>query len=86
MSEQAGMVNFETGETGNALGMSFLHGLKNYVSNARRLLTHKDIKQLSYDQRYAVNRIASEIVIIGFSIFMALWSLAFARRGDLDDK
>lgn len=86
VSEQAGMVNFETGETGNALGMSFLHGLKNYVSNARRLLTHKDIKQLSYDQRYAVNRIASEIVIIGFSIFMALWSLAFARRGDLDDK
>lgn len=86
VSEKAGMVNFETGETGNALGMSFLHGLAKYIVNARRLLTHKDVKKLSRDQQYAVKRISSEIAIIGLSMFMALWSLAFARRHDLDDK
>ena len=85
-SEQAGMVNFETGETGNALGMSFLHGLKNYIINIYRLFKHKDLKNLSRDQKYALKRISTEIAIIGMSIFMALWSLAFARRNDLDDK
>lgn len=86
VSEKAGMVNFETGETGNALGMAFLHGLKNYVLNAKRVLTHKDTKKLSKDQKYALKRISTEIAVIGFSTYMALFSLALARRYDDDDK
>lgn len=86
VSEQAGMVNFETGETGNALGMSFLHGLRNLVSNVYRLLIGSESNKISRDQRYALKRIMTEIGIIGLSIMLALWSLAFARRHDLDDK
>jgi len=42
--DNAGFVNFETGETGNALWVSGIQGMIKLVSNAKRLITGKDVR------------------------------------------
>ena len=82
--DNAGFVNFETGETGNALWVSGIQGMIKLVSNAKRLITGKDVRQLTQDQKYAVKRLFSEILIIAASAFIMLYSIAFARTNDYD--
>ena len=84
-SDSAGSVNFETGEFGNGLWFSALKGLYKYVQNAKALITHKDLRQLTDDQKYAVNRILAEVAIIAACAFLMTWSIAFARTNDYDD-
>ena len=84
-ADSAGYVNFETGEFGNGLWWSFLKGMYKYVQNVKNLILSKDMRQLTRDQRYAVKRILSEIVIIAISAKLMLLSMAFARSNDYDD-
>ena len=84
-ADSAGSVNFETGEFGNGLWFSALKGLYKYVCNVKALLTGKDLRQLTYDQKYAVKRILAEVAIIGACAFAMVWSIAFARTNDYDD-
>lgn len=84
-ADTGGFVNFETGESGNGLWWSFLKGMYKYVQNVKALITHKDMRQLTRDQKYAVKRILSEIVMIAISAKLMLLSIAFARSRDYDD-
>lgn len=84
-ADSAGSVNFETGEFGNGLWFSALKGLYKYVCNVKALLTGKDLRQLTDDQKYAVKRILAEVAIIGACAFAMTWSIAFARTNDYDD-
>lgn len=84
-ADSAGSVNFETGEFGNGLWFSALKGLYKYVCNVKALLTGKDLRQLTNDQKYAVKRILAEVAIIGACAFAMTWSIAFARTNDYDD-
>lgn len=84
-ADSAGYVNFETGSTGNGLWWSFLKGMYKYVSNVKHLIDGKDMRQLTRDQRYAVKRILTEIVMIACAAKLMLLSLAFARANDDDD-
>lgn len=85
-ADSAGIVNFETGEFGNGVWYSFLKGLYKYVYNVKALVNKKDVRQLTRDQKQAVRRILAELVIIGGCIWAMLWSIAFARSNDDDDK
>lgn len=84
-ADSAGYVNFETGEFGNGLWWSFLKGLYKYICNVKNLIQGKDMRQLTRDQRYAVKRILSEVIMIGISAKTMLLSIAFARANDYDD-
>lgn len=84
-ADDAGSVNFETGETGNGLLWSCLKGLYKYICNVKALVTGKDLRQLTNDQKYAVKRILSEVAVIGAAAFLMMWSIAFARTNDYDD-
>ena len=83
-SDSAGSVNFETGEFGNGLWFSALKGFYKYIYNVKALVTNKDLRQLTDDQKYAVKRILTEVAIIGACVFLMLWSIAFARTNDYD--
>lgn len=85
-ADSAGYVNFETGEFTNGLWWSFLKGMYIYVQNAKRLIQGKDLRQLNREQKYAVKRILAEIAIIAAASQLMLWSIAFARSNDDDDK
>ena len=84
-ADTAGSVNFETGESGNGLWWSALKGLYKYIYNVKALVTGKDLRQLTLDQKYAIKRILAEVVIIGTLLQAMLFSIAFARRHDYDD-
>ena len=84
-ADSAGFVNFETGEVGNGLWWSFLKGIYKYVSNTKHLIDGKDMRQLTYDQKYAVKRILTEMVMISIAAWLMLTSIAFARSNDYDD-
>ena len=84
-ADSAGSINFETGEFGNGLWFSALKGLYKYILNVKALVTGKDLRQLTSDQKYAVKRILTEVVIIGACIQAMLFSIAFARRHDYDE-
>ena len=84
-ADSAGFVNFETGESGNGLWWSFLKGMYKYVSNVKRMIDGKDMRQLTYDQKYAVKRIMTEIVMISMAAWLMMTSIAFARSNDYDD-
>ena len=84
-ADSAGSVNFETGEFGNGLWFSALKGFYKYITNVKALVTGKDLRQLTRDQKYAVNRILTEVAMIGACAFLMLWSIAFARTNDYDD-
>lgn len=85
-ADNGGYVNFETGETGNGLWWSFLKGLYKYVVNVKHLVDGKDMRQLTRDQRYAMKRILSEIIMIAGAAKLMILSIAFARANDDDDK
>lgn len=84
-SDSAGSVNFETGEFGNGLWFSALKGFYKYIQNVKALVTRKDLRQLTDDQKYAVKRILTEVAIIGACAFLMTWSIAFARTNDYDE-
>lgn len=84
-ADSGGYVNFETGETGNGLWWSFLKGMYKYVANVKHLIDGKDMRQLTADQRYAVKRILSEIIMIAGAAKLMLLTVAFARANDYDD-
>ena len=84
-SDSAGSVNFETGEFGNGLWFSALKGFYKYIQNVKALVTRKDLRQLTDDQKYAVKRILAEVAIIGACAFLMTWSIAFARTNDYDE-
>ena len=84
-ADSAGFVNFETGEVGNGLWWSFLKGMYKYVSNTKHLIDGKDMRQLTYDQKYAVKRILTEMVMISIAAWLMIASIAFARSNDYDD-
>ena len=85
-ADSAGFVNFETGESGNGLWWSFLKGMYKYISNIKLLITgSKDLNRLTKDQKYAVKRILSEVVMIAGAAKLMLLSIAFARANDDDD-
>ena len=84
-SDSAGSVNFETGEFGNGLWFSALKGFYKYIYNVKALINHKDLRQLTDDQKYAVSRILAEVAIIGACAFLMTWSIAFARTNDYDE-
>lgn len=84
-ADTAGFVNFETGESGNGLWWSFLKGMYKYVSNVKQLIQGKDLRQLTYDQKYAVKRILTELATIAITMKIMLFSIAFARSNDYDD-
>lgn len=85
-ADSGGYVNFETGETGNGLWWSFLKGMYKYISNVKHLIDGKDMRQLTTDQRYAVKRILTEVIMIAGAAKLMLLSIAFARANDDDDK
>lgn len=84
-ADSAGYYNFETGEFGNGLWFAFLKGIYKYVLNSKNLIQGKDLRQLNRDQKYAVKRILSEMVMIGASAWLMLLSIAFARTNDYDE-
>ena len=84
-ADSAGYVNFETGEFGNGLWFSALKGLYKYITNVKALITGKDLRQLTADQKYAVKRIMTEVLIIGAMLKIMLFSIALARTHDYDD-
>lgn len=83
--DDLGMVNFETGEFEGAVFKDFARGMYKLTSNAKSFMTNSQPNKLTREQKYAVSRSLSELLIIGSLLFLTLWSVAFARSNNYDD-
>ena len=81
--DDLGLVNLETGEFEGAVFKDFCRGMYKIVKNAKMLLHGETV--LTEPQRYAVERSATEFIIIGGLVFLMLWSISFARTHNYDD-
>jgi len=83
--DDLGMVNLETGEFEGAVFKDFIRGMCKLTANTKHVLKHEDLNKLTREQKYAVSRCTTELIIIGAMLFAMLWSIAFARKNDYDD-
>lgn len=83
--DDLGMVNLETGEFEGAVFKDFVRGVLILTRNTKALLRHQDLKKLTREQKYAVKRSTTELLIITGMLFAMLWSVAFARSNNYDD-
>lgn len=83
--DDLGMVNFETGEFEGAVFKDFARGMYKMTTNMKAVITSSQQNKLTREQKYAVQRSLSELLIIGSMLFLMLWSIAFARSNNYDD-
>lgn len=83
--DDLGMVNLETGEFEGAVFKDFIRGMYKLTANTKHVLKHEDLNKLTREQKYAVRRSTTELILIGTMLFAMLWSVAFARKNDYDD-
>lgn len=83
--DDLGMVNFETGEFEGAVFKDFARGMYKLTTNAKSVIIGSQHNKLTREQKYAVTRCVTELVMIGSLLFLMLWSVAFARSNNYDD-
>ena len=83
--DDLGMVNLETGEFEGAVFKDFVRGLYKMTKNVANFIRGGSITKLTGEQRYALVRLTSELVIVGLLGFWMVWSWFFARENDYDD-
>lgn len=83
--DDLGMVNFETGEFEGAVFKDFARGMYKLTTNAKSVIIGSQHNKLTREQKYAVTRCVTELIMIGSLLFLMLWSVAFARSNNYDD-